>query len=467
MAGTNDDFGKSVHCRELSSGQYYTGILTLSDVEFVVDLIAYEARSLKIDCDAPIHLQTQNQNIVSLFSNYSALRGTVHAPADDSRRKGLYRDRIVSRIAVIGSGPWQETDIVKSATFNISSIDFMLRHAGKVESISSSDIYSEADRNIFEVTVDDLTVRADYSSSYSFDAPYPIKTFASLGLVFHKERSIQNYIEDVLSVVQLFAASAGVSLLPEEINISRTSMFEIESGSPDADYVPAHGVRYLWPEVAVDKTLVWAGASFLLSSNDEEVEALKACLSTWLSRRSAWRNANDLLMGCLALSNEGGPSRFLNACRWFEEIPGATATQAIASSHVDAIAEVASAKAVELGHGAIAGRVAGLIKRISEETQRARLQRLLLTVQKRFGAGVLQDSVVEDLLRAMKLRGKAAHGHLRYESNHDYGVFARSMLALEAFCFLLTVRDLPMSNDGLKRAGANPIVQRYRHCAVG
>lgn len=467
MAGINDDFGKPVHCRELSSGRYYTGILTLSDKEFVVELIAYEARSLEVDSDAPIHLQTQNQNVVSLHSNYSALHGTVFTSTDDVRRKGLYQDRIVSRIAAIGPCPWLETDIVKSTMFNIGSIDFMLRHPNKIESIGSSDIYSGADRNLFKVTVDDLTVRADYISKYSFGAPYPIKTFASLGIVFKKERNIHNYLEDVFSVVQLFAASAGIPLFPEEINISHRSMFDIDSGDPDAAHALRHRVRYLWPEMTVDKTFVWDGASFLLSSNDEEVEALKACLSAWLSRRGEWRNANALLMECLALSNEGGLNRFLNACRWFEEIPGAAATEAIASGHVEAIAEVASAKAVELGYGPISGRVAGSIKRIAEETQRERLRRLLTAVQKRFGFGVLDDSIVEDLMRAMELRGKAAHGHLRYESNEDYGSFARSMFALEAFCFLLTVRDLPMSKDGLNRAGANPIVQRYRHCSIG
>ena len=460
--GYDADLGQRVHCRDLSSGRYFTGTLLITEKEITADLFAYGERYIHVDASEPVHLQTQNLNVVSLHSNVAASSGTAFRQSDDPRLRNLYHIKISSYVAVIGPSPWLGTDEVKSAYFEIADATFVLRNSKKMDRIASSEFASEVDRNLFSVTVDGLTIRADYGASYLISQPYPTKLFTSLAISFDHSRTLRSYLKEVLAVVQLFAASAGIPLTPKELQISRRTVDENLSDREDRHSDP-HLVKYLWPEVASDKTLVWAGSSFLLSTDDVELESLKTCLVAWMERRHEWEKANTLMMASLMLGGEISPNRFLNACRWFEEIPLTKAEQAISDEDIDSITDVASAKAIELGYSKISRRVSGALKLITVETQKNRFLRLLQSIRKRFGNGAFEDEIIEDLMRATAFRGKAAHGHIGAETEGEHILFVRSLFAMEAFCFLLTVRDLPMNAKSAKRAPGNPLVQNYRH----
>ncbi len=62
----------------------------------------------------------------------------------------------------------------------------------------------------------------------------------------------------------------------------------------------------------------------------------------------------------------------------------------------------------------------------------------------------------------MNFRGRAAHGHLSIEDDKEYREFAKATYAMEAFCFLLTVRDLPIDEEGIELMSRNLFLLNYR-----
>ncbi len=67
-------------------------------------------------------------------------------------------------------------------------------------------------------------------------------------------------------------------------------------------------------------------------------------------------------------------------------------------------------------------------------------------------------------MKAMRFRGKVAHGAFEPVDDAEYLAFTRSVYAIEALCYLLTIKDLPMTDEGAKRALGIQIVANYRYC---
>ncbi|MFN3657146.1 MAG: hypothetical protein ACK4UO_07820 [Pseudolabrys sp.] len=443
----------------------YTGTLLITDKEITADLFAYEARYIEIDDDQPVHLQTQHLNVVSLHSNLPASTGTAFRASDDLRLRGLYHTKISSYVAVVGPSPWLSTDELKTASFRLPEAEFILRHLEKVERVLQEELGSGADTELFSVTVASMTIKCHYGMSYQRLKPIPDRLTIWITIDFDVPHTLRSYLPDVIAVEQLFALSAGFPLTPAELVISRHTTDDMRALMDQGQYSAGHhDIHYLWPEIKADRDRAWIGSSFIAATDDVELDGLKSCLAAWMERRQAWKKANGLMSTTLMLQTEISPNRFLNACRWFEEIPIVGTEQAISTADIEAISNVASSRAAELGYARLCDRIRGALKRIAMESQRSRFERLLKSVRVRFGVGTFEDEVVDDLLRAMALRGKAAHGHIGAENKHEHLLFVRSLFALEAFCFFLTVRDLLMSAEGTKRALGNPLVENYRHC---
>ncbi|MCZ6623218.1 MAG: hypothetical protein O7B35_03125, partial [Deltaproteobacteria bacterium] len=128
------------------------------------------------------------------------------------------------------------------------------------------------------------------------------------------------------------------------------------------------------------------------------------------------------------------------------------------------IAETASEKASELGHGEIKGRIIGALKPIKTESHEARFLRIVNKVKEKFGPSIVDDAIIMHLKRAIEFRGQSAHGHFSPSDDSEFRAFVKSVYSMEALCFLLTACDLPINADGLKRAHSNPFIRDYR-CA--
>ena len=207
------------------------------------------------------------------------------------------------------------------------------------------------------------------------------------------------------------------------------------------------------------------GNAFVHTRNETELAAFKECLRTWIERDTEWENATNLMMSSLSLKDTISGERLLTACKWLEEIPGAASTMAVSDDDITKIAQVAAAEAVRLGHSDYETRIAGVIRsQLKTETNGDRFKRLAAAVCARFGDNALDADVVTHLLRAMQFRGRVAHGHFSPKDEAEHQAFVKAMYAMEAFCYLLTIKDLPMTDDGAKRAIGNNIVADYRRC---
>ena len=138
---------------------------------------------------------------------------------------------------------------------------------------------------------------------------------------------------------------------------------------------------------------------------------------------------------------------------------------AVDQNDIDAIANCAAAEAERLGHVGYKERIAGVIRgQLKTESNTERFRRLKREVCARFGNNALDEEAVGHFLTAMQFRGKVAHGHFEPSDGNEYRAFAKAVHALEALCYFLMLKDLPMTDAGAQRARGIEIASDYRHC---
>ncbi len=167
------------------------------------------------------------------------------------------------------------------------------------------------------------------------------------------------------------------------------------------------------------------------------------------------------MIKCLALEGEMTGTRLLAACTWFEEIPNTKSEVAIKPDDIEAIARSATEKAIELGYSDLEDRLKSSVTKVSGETRRNQFSRLIRSIKEKFGDEIVNDDIAKHLEAVMKFRGMAAHGHLNTEGDEKYRAFAKAVYAMEALCFLLTAKDLPIEEVGVERMRQSPFLQNY------
>jgi hypothetical protein len=450
------DSGKNILCQELNTGKGYTGFFYLDDKTIRTEICSYD-EPFYLAAEKPIFLRTENNRLVSLYSN-------VSAPPDSNCRiidpkMESYKQHIISNTAVIGHDRWEETDKLKRVTFLVKRSKDLLRHKEKTDKVARKD-WSES--NLFSETVDAMTIRAGYDALYSseFNAPTDISPY--LEIEFHTGATLFEYIDRVSCLVEFLSLSLGAHMNPSNIRISRFSSAERTAAIKADGHPEEYAVEYVWPEIAVEDLDPWVGGSLVKAWDDEELAALRECIVLWIGRDADWNKGNVQMMHCLASKQEISADRLLAACKWYEEIPLSKVQAAIKDEDAQIIAETASAKATELGYGKIKNRITGALKAIKTESHEERFSRLLNKVWQKFDPSIIDDGIIMHLKRAIDFRGKSAHGHFNPSDDSEFRAFVKSVYAMEALCFLLTACDLPINANGVKRAHSNPFIRDYR-----
>lgn len=454
------EIGKPLHCVELVTGESLTGTVLISEDELRADIYSYTGH-FHIKGEQPVFLQTERNDIVSLHSNVTTIAGTTSRnipPLRETRRQ-----EILSNVAVVGHDPWTAEDGVKRASFEVKHTKQLMHHERKVKAIGRARFPTDEHLTIFDDTTQGMRVWAWYGATYGIEFEGPTELWTTFGLEFDEPRTIRDYIGCVSDYVNFLSFCFGVPLKPSAIRIDRLSAAQATEAVHKHEYPGDHNVHYIWPEAEVDNRDLWVGGSPVRCWDDDELASFRKCLGVWMSRAATWRRPNALMMTSFGLKNVVSSERLLNACRWFEEIPIARAQPVLSGSDIDAIAAIATARALELGHDtAIGERVAGAIRWIRSETAEQQFTRLVGMVEHKFGKGVMPDEAVEHLKRAINFRGKSAHGHFNPESDAQFHAFSKSTRAMESLCYLLTALELPISEEGLSRIGSNSVLRDYR-----
>lgn len=445
-----------VHCRELNTEKKHTGFFLINDERINATFYSFE-EAFHIRAEEPVHLQTATNNFISLYLNIDGSSGTTSRPGS-----AVYHHEIVSSLAVIGPDCWKEAEQVKTVTFRLPYADTMFSHKERLDELSMKAAFDWDAAEIFSVRIGAITYRARYLANYSLSSARAQEIWPILELEFHNGVSVFEYLNYVSDVVALVSLNFAYRMFPESIRIRRQSTAELAQAIERNEYSSDHTVEYIWPKSKGAPSNLWHGYSLLSAWDDPQLDHLKACLLAWIERSTLWKPANILMLRCLALEGEMSATRLLAACTWFEEIPTSKSSVVMPVNDIDQIARSAQEKAAALGYLNLNERIASSLKRISAETRREQLTRLLKAIRDKFGDGMVDDGILKHLEEAMRFRGAAAHGHINTDDDEKYRAFAKAVYAMEAFCFLLTIKDLPLVETSAGLMSQNLFLQNYR-----
>lgn len=451
--------GKQIHCQELNTGKGYTGFFYLDDKQITADICSYD-ESFYFLPQKPIFLRTEKNQIVSLHSNISDYPGSSVRTFEPKME--THKLHIISNTAVIGDDRWDSADKLKRVTFLVRRAKNLLKHKEKFDKLAKRKIGDEYDSDLFSVTSNGMTIRVGYRYGYSLEYNTTTKITPYLEIEFPAGATLSDYLDHVSAVVEFLSFCLGAHMKPSEMRICRLTRDEFMAALKAQAHPQDYAVHYIWPEAPVDDMDLWVGGSLVKAWDEEELAALKECIALWFGREAAWNKANAQMMYCLTLRQQFSADRLLTACNWFAEIPLTHAQAAITDEHIELIAQAAAQKGSELGYGAIKNRITGALKSTRTESNEERFSRLLNTVKQKFGPGIVDHAFMTHLKRALELRGKSAHGHFSPVDDVECRAFVKSVYAMEALCFLLTARDLPITAAGVERAQSNPFLRDYR-----
>jgi hypothetical protein len=460
MADDDIEIGRRYFCREETSGEGHQGIFRIDESSMEAKLHSFD-KQFFLDQKSVV-LRLENNRFVTLHDIYSSGHvGSSH----DSREPTLssYNCRVAGNIAIIGRDAWNETDPIRRVDFNIAHTNELLRHKKKFNAVADAKFGKNPDPMIFEFKVEGIKVSAYYMASGNFDFKRATNIGLRYSIEFDEPATMRTYLHWVECIVQFVSAAMGHRFVPSGIKVSRLCWDDVLNSIEAQTYLGNHAITYIWPETPLPKHSLWVGHAFAYVYDNKEMGSFVECLSAWIERYDAWKNANNLMMTAFTLRDVISPERLLTACKWLEEIPCTGSESVVSAEDIEKIASAAAAKADQLGHTAFKDRVAGLIKgQLKKETNAQRFARLVTTVQKRFGKSIFGNMILDDLVQATKFRAKVAHGHFTPSDDSEYAQFVKSIYAMEALCYLLTIRDLPMKPAGAKRASGIEIVTNHR-----
>lgn len=450
--------GRLYHCRELSEGQ--TGHFSISDMGMTLELFDYE-RFFHLERHQVVHVRLETSRSASLHNTVPAGMGRSHIGLQSSHPITTYNAKVHANTVVLGDAIWNADDPIRRTWFHIPKTKELVWHPPRIRRLARHSLTMRPiDTELFDVRSRDLRVRCWYGGTGSFELGlndwWPI-----FEIEFDTPRRLDTYLADIHRLLRFFSAAAGFQLTPSEIGISRLTREEFLARLGQGCDSESHQVEYMWPEAEVQRSDLHARNSFVCAFNAGEISAMAACLGSWLGRSEEWEEASTLMMGSLGLHDEVSGDRLLMACRWLEKIPGAGAVRSLSDEDLAAITNAAMEEA-ERRRLKLSERIRGALRLLRSEANSERFARLVRSLQNRFRDAGFDAETINQLRRAQQLRGTIAHG--LYDPSAGQSLeLQRSFTAVEAVCYLLMIRDLPMTAKGRKRAISSRLVRDHRY----
>jgi ApeA N-terminal domain 1 len=449
--------GKLYHCRHEGAGQ--TGHLLIGDGSMSAQLFDYD-RFFHIEDGAVLHLRLEDSRSASLHNTVPG--GTGQRSIKGEKPCTTYQAKVYANTIVVGYRNWETDDAIRRTSFQMRKAKPLLDNATKVRDFARRALsFRFSNSHLFEVRSSDLTVRCWYGGSGSFDLGLN-EWWPVFDIAFDEPRNLVSYMADVHRVLRFFSAAAGFQLTPSEISISRLTEPESRERLESISDNDRSDVEYISKEKSVREGDLSPHYSFICAFDAGETRTMSACLTAWLDRSPEWEEASTLMMGSLGLHDQVSGERLLMACRWLEKIPGAKAEQSLKDDDLDAITAAAVETADRRGVGGLKDRIQGSLKALRSEAKKDQLSRLVAAVVKCFPDCGLDETTVNHLRDAQKLRGIVAHGLFKPEECSLYRL-QRAFTATEALSYLLMIKDLPLTLKSRRRATSSRLVRDYRN----
>jgi hypothetical protein len=445
---------KRLHCRELDGDR--TGVLILRDDQIELYLVGYD-EDIHLSADGPAYVVTEEGMVASLHAN---------VPGRDRGRRNQYRSvcqsGIISNITLIGANAWRPDDLVRRLAFDVAHTDRVLRHREKVRSLGRASHPSDDDLALYRAEGGNAVLAAGYAATYGGDTRSLTAYRPTFSIEFAVGCPLDKIEVHLIRYLSFLSFVLGGGVTPAAVRVDRLSFEEFVHAVEAGTYVGDHKVMWNWPPDEHDpRSLAFHGAPFL-ADDDSELAALEAGLAKWVVRSDAWERAYMRMTECLRLRDVVSGERLLAAWRWFEELPITGAERTFDDAAVESVIRAALVAARAQGLSNVEDRIRGSLRRIGEETMRDRFARLVSSVRARFDGANLLDGMIDCLEDARGFRGRVAHGHFAARNENEGRRFNKATLAMEALCFLLTARDLPMTDAGRRRIWSHPVLEGYQ-----
>lgn len=462
------DAPKRLHCRELDGTR--TGILILNDEMIEVYFVGYD-EFVHVSENEPTYVITEEGKVASLHANVPARQssksvatkfvGKDRSCGSDEYRS-IHQGGIISNLALLGVDAWRPDDLVRRLSFDVAQTEHVLRHLEKVQALGRVSHPSEKELALYRAEAGNVTLTAGYAATYGIDTRSLTAYRPTFSIEFATGTSLDKIETHLFRYLSFLSFVLGVRLVPAAVRADRLSFEDMVRAVEAGTYVGDHEVMWNWSADEHEaRELAFHGAPFL-AADDAELAALEAGLAEWVIRSEEWERANIGMTESLSLRRVISGDRLLAAWRWFEELPNTGAERAFDEAAIERLIRAASDAARDQGLGDMENRIRGALRRIGEETMRDRFSRLVDSVRVQFGGDDLPDAMIDYLENARKFRGRVAHGHFAPRDESEWRRFNQATLAMEALCFLLTARDLPMTDAGKQRIWSHPVLEGYR-----
>jgi hypothetical protein len=451
-------------CREETTKDQLFGSFEITESDMLLSLISFD-NFFFIKGGEFIVARLENNNYVTLFQNLYLQSG--HTWSLGENPSSAYTQTISSGLVVVGQEPWAPSRPIRYVSFSVPYAERLLKHDETFDALARSELLDTPNNHLLEFSLEDMRVSLGYNMTSSFTDRTKIQISPRISIDFNDGRSLGDYLQAVYSITQFLSAACCIDLQPHDISIRELSTREFLEAVDQGQLVHTFDALYIRPSRELDDDeYPQAFAAFAASYSDQDRDNLGLCLQAWMQRDAAWSNAASLMMKSFGHRSTISAERLLVAFRWLEEIPVAAQLSPIKHESVEIIAGRAAEVALELGFSDWIDRIRGALRVLRFESHKDRFTRLVTTLYDRFGSSIVAPEIVTDLVSAIHFRGKVAHGHFQPKSDKEVRNLIRAIAALECLNYLLMLRDLPISEDGIKRIQNSRILSEHRAAAA-
>ncbi len=403
--------------------------------------------------------RTEKNWIASLFDIVPSSSG------QHGMKPAVYWQDILVNTAIVGWEEWKPEYRVRRTIFRVPGADHILRHYPTYEGMTGKRFSEEKEHEAVNAEVSFGRIRIEYWANGTMDSDYARDVWPVIGLEFTDDQSLEDMRRHVISFLRFLSCTASHMLAASEQTISCFKRDDWIAAVKARNRPIDHSVYYY--EGAKQKKTnkrneARVYGSFTLLHDDHERDAFVKCLQAWFAREADWEGAASALIVAYKLDDEMSPTRLLNAVKWIEETPGTKPQRAIAKGDANKLSRLVADEAKRLGYGDYTEALRNMIGAITKERHTVRFERLVGELKVQFGDQVVGDDLAAWVTKAVALRNPAAHGMILRQTDEEYEEFAKAVHAAECFAYLLLIRDLPMTEEGLKRAASSSLVEGYR-----
>lgn len=396
------------------------------------------------------HVVLDDGRVLSLHQNQPVSARDVETWPSGRR---VSRAEVLSHLALTGSDPWRADEPVGHVSFCCPDANHLFAHVEKQRRIVQAESFSKGDMWLFHVAVGGETYGADHVVNRNRDNPVPI-----IG-------DIRFWIEfpDGCPIGAIRQRLTGYTSFLSFIANRRVTLRSVRMGkvlSAD-DVQPEHQVVLSWPSTGPQAEPCPVRNAPFAAGDDDDLAALADGLSCWIGRMDGWQDAYVRMMACLGSTEEMFSERILTAWRWFERLPDTEERKVLDPLTIKPLADAAFAVAQEQGLDISRKRIDGSLRALCKESFEQRIRRLVASAMRGTDIGGIWTEMTRDISAGREIRGAAAHGNTAKPGQQEAVQRALSASATEAFCFLFTARDLPLTPARRERLKHHPLVTDY------